>query len=80
MTALLATFLAVWTPYGHGILGGIVALIIAVICLALLLYVIKACAEALGWPIPPPIWKLLCLLALVIAVIYAISAFGFGSP
>ncbi len=72
--------LAIWTPYGHGFLGGIVALIIAVICLALLLYVIKACAEALGYGIPAPIWKLLCLLALVIAVIYALAAFGVGAP
>ena len=77
---ILASLLAVWTPYGHGILGGIVALIIAVLCLALLLYVIKACAETLGYPIPGPIWKLLCLLALVIALIYALSAFGIGSP
>jgi len=59
-----------------GILGGVVALIIAVICLCILLYVIKACAEALGWPIPPAIWKLLCILAMVIALIYALRAFG----
>lgn len=59
----------------HGIVGAIVAFLVCVLLLALALYVIREAAAALGWPIPAPIFKLLSLLAVVIAVGYALAIF-----
>lgn len=69
------SILAFITMGFHGMVGALIAFIIAVILLALALYVIQACAAALGWPIPPPFFKLLSLLALVIAIGYALMIF-----
>lgn len=64
----------------HGIVGAIVAFLVCVLLLALALYIIREAAAALGWPIPPPIFKLLSLLAVVIAVGYALAIFTGYTP
>lgn len=64
----------------HGMVGAMVSFIVVVLLLALALYVIQAAATALNWPIPPPIFKLLGLLCLVIAVGYGIAIFTGAIP
>lgn len=74
---MFTSLLLAFTSFGvSGVLGGLISLVVFILCAVLAIWLLKILLDAVGVSLPDPAWLLIKILIALVGLFYVLRAFG----